>query len=99
MFALSSRWVLERNLLVIKLMGIARINNIKYIDEQIKSQMLSKILNAISEAEKYEGKVLDVVPTIPSEENSLVVCCSIIFTSETKLAEFQQACPKILYQG
>lgn len=99
MFALSSRWIVERNMLVIKLMGIARINNVQYIDEQIKSQMISKILKAISEAEKYEGKVLDVVPTIPSEKKTLIVCCSIVFTNETKLTEFQQACPKILYQG
>lgn len=99
MYAISSSWMLERNMLVVKLIGSADISKSQFINEQIKRQMISKAVNAISEAEKYNGKVLDVVPSFPTKDKTLVVCCSIIFTSEENLIEFQKACPQILYQG
>ncbi len=99
MFAIGSRWMLERNMLVLKIIGTVEINNVQFIDNQIKAQMLSKMVQAISEAEKYSGKVLDVVPTIPHKEKTFVVCSSIIFSNESNLTEFEKACPQILYQG
>lgn len=99
MFAVSSRWMLERNMLVLKITGMAKLNGISFIDSQIKSEMIRKISYAISEAEKYNGRALDVIPSLPKEEKTLVICCSIIFSSESNLNAFTNECGKILNQG
>ena len=99
MFATESRWHMQQNMLIIKITGSAQLFNNSAINAQIETQLISKITNVILGAEKFHGKALSVVPHIPTEPNTFVVCTSIIFSSQSDIEEFKKECPKILYQG
>ena len=98
MFMVESVWRLEVNLLVIKIIGIAKANNIMYIDNQVEIQMINKMVMVILAARQYNGIVLETVPNMPKDKNQIVVCSSIIFDTFEHLEEFKEACPKILNQ-
>lgn len=101
MFAIESRWKLEpnENLLVLKIIGKAKMSNKSFLDNQVKRQMIFKMATLVSEAEKYNGKVLDTVPTFENEPKTFTVCSSIAFDTAVNFDAFINACPKILNQG
>lgn len=99
MFKIDSIWRVDRNLLVLKIIGTVKLNHIEYIDKQIEAIMINMMVTIILQAQKHNGKVLDTVPNIPKYKDNLTVCSSIIFDTPEHLEEFKNKCYKFFNQG
>ena len=99
MFAIKAGWEIEDYISVIKIVATSKLSNISIIDDYVQSVLINKIVELIYEAERFEGKALDVIPEIPKNNNTLILCVSISFNSHNNKESFKKQLEKILKQG
>ena len=83
---------------IFELICVSPLLKVPMFYEQALPQILGKVAEIIELAEKYGGKSLKAMPIPNCPKDSIIICTSIQFRTETDIQSFEEQLPNILKQ-
>ena len=99
MFITELRWNIKVMSGIVKVVGIAPLQENSVVNNQVQTHMINKMVELLEQAEKLEGKPLSIQPNFPNNKNTIYILIAVFFHLSENLEEFIRQSKIILRQG